>query len=237
MIRKRILFVVFAILAAYSNICGQYPQDGFQNAIWGAAPQDVQKAAGLTGWQQVPSDQLFPKELGITLYKASSSIAGYPAVVTYYFYQNKFFQATVDFNFNELKNFDFNYNVFISVDRYYRAIHDKTLTFVFDIYDLLQKKYGMKKPVFKGLDPRFVFKETDVYIRQEVWNLRYHPSEFYKRIIASAYALWNFTKTRVIFSVNISAVDSRFDYKLCATSLDMEREINWAKDALRMRGL
>jgi hypothetical protein len=234
---NKLFFVLVTVAGIASNAFNQAPAEGFQDAAWGMKPAEVQKAAGVTGWQPVTPEPLFPKDLGVTLYRAPAIIAGYQAVVTYYFFREKFFQATVDFTFNELKNFDFNYNVFISVDRYYRAIHDRTLTFVNDIYDLLRKKYGMKKSVFRDLDPRFIFKDTDFYIRQEVWNLRYHPSEYYKRIIASAYAMWNFPKTRVVFSVNISAKDSRFDYKLSATSLDMEKEITETKDSLRMKGL
>jgi hypothetical protein len=213
------------------------PPAGFQNATWGMLPEEVRKAAGVANWQSTLLDAAFPEDLGITAYTASSTIAGYQAQVKYYFYDKKFFQATVVFNFDELKNFDFNYNVFISVDRYYRAIHDKTLTFIADIYDLLRKKYGKKQPVFKGLDPRFVFKHTDAYIKQELWNLRYHPSEYYKRIVTAAYARWDFPKTRVIFSINISAKDKRFDYQLSLTSLDLEKEINEKKDSLRMEGL
>ncbi len=210
---------------------------GFQNAGWGMSPEEVRKAAGVASWQSTPADPLFPQELGVTLYTTTTTIAGYPAQVKYYFFEKKFFQSTITFDFDQLKSFDFNYNVFISVDRYYRAIHDQTLTFVADIYDLLQKKYGKKQPVFKGLDPRYVFKYTDAYIKQELWNLRYHPSEYYKRIVSAAYARWDFPKTRVVFSINISAVDKRFDYQLSLTSLDLEREINKRKDELRMKGL
>jgi hypothetical protein len=80
--------------------------------------------------------------------------------------------------------------------------------------------------VFKGLDPRHIFKLTDAYIKQELWSLRYHPSEYYKRIVTAAYARWDFPKTRIIFSINISAKDKRFDYQLSLTSLDLEKEIN-----------
>jgi hypothetical protein len=213
------------------------PPQGFQNALWGMSPEEVRKASGAANWQSVPVDPGFPQGLDIALYDASALIAGYPAQVTYYFYQQKFFQATVTFNFDQLVNFDFNYNVFISVDRYYQAIHGQTLTFVDDIYDLLRKKYGKKQPIFKGLDPRFIFKHTDDYIKQELWNLRYHPSEYYKRIVTAAYARWDFPKTRVIFSINISAKDKRFDYFLSVSSLDLEKEIRTAKDSLRMQGL
>lgn len=213
------------------------PPLGFQSATWGMQVEEVRKAAEIPSWQIVSNDAAFPQELAITVYEAQSTIAGYPATVRYYFYDQKFFQATVVFKFDNLINFDFNYNVFISVDKYYRAIHDQTLTFVADIYDLLSKKYGKKRPVFKGLDPRYIFKLTDAYIKQEIWNLRYHPSEYYKRIVTAAYARWDFPKTRVIFSINISAKDKRFDYMLSLTSLDLEKQINTKKDTLRMKGL
>jgi hypothetical protein len=211
--------------------------EGFQGAAWGSAPDKARSDASIGQWQDMGTDNGFSPELNIKVYSASSTIAGYPASVKYYFYDNKFFQATVSFEFDQLENFDFNYNVFISVDRYYRAIHDQTLTFVADIYDLLRKKYGRKEPVFKGLDPRDIFRKTDLYIRQELWNLRYHPSEYYKRIVTAAYARWDFPETRVLFSINISAIDKRFDYQLSAVSLDLEKEINAKKDALRMKGL
>ncbi len=210
---------------------------GFQNARWGMSPEEVRKAAEIGAWQGAPAEPAFPQDLNVSIYATSTTIAGYPAQVKYYFFEKKFFQATVTFDFDHLKTFDFNYNVFISVDRYYRAIHDETITFVFDIYDLLHKKYGKKQPVFKGLDPRYIFRKTDAYIKQELWNLRYHPSEYYKRIVTAGYARWDFPKTRVIFSVNISAVDKRFDYQLSLTSLDLERSITRKKDALRMEGL
>ncbi len=235
---RYIYYNFWCITVFFSLIChGAETPLGFQNAEWGIAPEEVRKAAGITSWQSTPADPAFPQELGVTMYTTSTTIAGYPAQVTYYFFEKKFFQSTITFDFDQLKSFDFNYNVFISVDRYYRAIHDQTLTFVADIYDLLRKKYGKKQPVFKGLDPRYVFKHTDAYIKQELWNLRYHPSEYYKRIVSAAYARWDFPKTRVIFSINISAVDKRFDYQLSLTSLNLEREINKRKDEVRMKGL
>lgn len=233
--RVIILYYLIGYICSYAGAAE--PPAGFQNAVWGMSPDDVRKAAAVSSWQSIPLDNAFPEGLGITVYTAAGEVAGYTAEVKYYFYEQKFFQATVTFNFDQLKNYDFNYNVFISVDKYYRAIHDQTLTFVSDIYHLLRKKYGKKQPVFKGLDPRFVFKETDAYIKQEIWNLRYHPFEYYKRIVAAAYARWNFPKTRVIFSVNISAKDKRFDYQLSLTSLDLEQEITRKKDQLRMQKL
>jgi hypothetical protein len=212
--------------------------DGFQNARWGMTSDAVRSAADITAWQPVNADATgFPKDLNITVFTATMPIAGYPATVKYYFIENYFFQATVAFNFSDLKSFDFNYNVFISVDRYYRAIHDKTLLFVRDIFDLLTKKYGKREPVFKGLDPRNIFVQTDACLRQEQWNLRYHPYEFYKRIVCAAYARWDFPKTRAIFSINISAADNRFDYLLSLTSIDLEGQINQKKDLLRSQGL
>lgn len=231
-------FSIWFVVLCTAILCrAAQPPEGFQNALWGMSPEGVRKAAEIANWQKAPTDAVFPEGLDITVYTASSTIAGYQAQVKYYFYEQKFFQATVVFNFDHFKTFDFNYNVFISVDKYYRAIHDRTLTFVADIYDLLRKKYGKKQPVFKGLDPRYIFKHTDAYIKQELWNLRYHPSEYYKRIVTAAYARWDFPKTRVIFSINISAKDKRFDYHLSLTSLDLEREINDKKDELRMKGL
>lgn len=231
------LLIIIILTGFFSLIHSQNPPVGFQNALWGMSPAEVQKSANLTSFQSTPVGGLFPEGFPILAYTSSSSVAGYKADIKYYFYDNKFIQTTITFNFDELKSFDFNYNVFISVDRYYRAIHDKTVTFVSDIYDLLQKKYGKKQPVFKGLDPRYVFKYTDAYLKQELWNLRYHPSEYYKRIVSAAYARWDFPKTRITFSINISAKDKRFDYQLSLTSLDLEREVNKAKDNLRMKNL
>lgn len=230
--------LIISILLFFAlNIFSAEAPTGFQNADWGATPAAVQTAAGVNWAANNALSQQFPPEMGITVYTANSTVAGYSATVDYYFFQNKFFQATVKFNFPELVNFDFNYNVFISVDKYYRTIHATTLTFVNDIYALLQKKYGKKQPVFKGLDPRHTFKYTDRYIKQEVWNLRYHPSEFYKRIVTASYARWDYPKTRIIFSINISAIDKRFDYQLSLVSMDLQKEINAAKDTLRMQGL
>ncbi|MBD3391921.1 MAG: hypothetical protein GF418_07625 [Chitinivibrionales bacterium] len=224
--------LLFASLAVFSA----EPPAGFQDAKWGSSPAQVRAAAQAASWQAV-ADNGFPEGLNVTVYTAPATLAGYPASVSYYFFENKFFQATVVFDFDDLKNFDFNYNVYISVNRYYREIHDRTITFVHDIYDLLRKKYGRKEPVFKGLDPRHVFENTDRYIKQETWNLRYHPYEYYKRIVAAAYARWDFPETRVLFSVNISAIDKRFDYQLSAVSLDLEEEVNRKMDALRSQGL
>jgi hypothetical protein len=211
--------------------------DGFQNAPWGASTDQVKKDNAPTSWTAQPAGTEFPKELNVTIVMASQQIAGRNASVKYYFYNNKFFQATVRFSFDNLKNFDFNYNVYRSVDSYYKAIRDQTLTFVFDIYDLLQKKYGKRQPIFEKLDPRFMFTDLDRYLKKEAWNLRYYPYEYYKKIITSAYARWDHPKTRILFSVNICATEKRFDYLLSLTSLDLENEINKKKDELRMQNL
>lgn len=230
-----ILILILSIFSFW--IHAAQPPLGYQSALWGMSPADVQKEVKPTAWQPVSVAATFPPDLNITAFSTPTTIAGYRARITYYFFADSFFQVTIVFDFNQLINFDFNYNVFISVDKYYRAIHDQTLTFVHDIYALLRKKYGKKQPVFKGLDPRYVFKYTDAYIHQELWNLRYHPSEYYKRIVTSAYARWDFPKTNVIFSINISAKDKRFDYQLSLTSIDLTKKINQLKDSLQMQGL
>jgi hypothetical protein len=211
--------------------------DGFQNAEWGATPDAVKKANNPASWTVQPASTEFPKDLNVTVVIASQQIGGRTASVKYYFYNNRFFQATVRFNFDNLKTYDFNYNVYRSVDGYYKAIRDQTVSFVFDIYDLLQKKYGKKQPIFEKLDPRYMFADLDRYLKKEAWNLRYYPYEYYKKIVASAYARWDHPKTRILFSVNICATEKRFDYLLSLTSLDFETEINKKKDELRMQGL
>ncbi len=230
---RTFFILVTCVLHAFSA----EPPTGFQGAEWGMAPAQVQRVSGARGWANVSAELGFPQELQVAAFRSPSEIAGYPASVTYYFYQNQFFQATAAFDFSQLAEYDFNYNVYRSVDEYYRAIHDQTLTFVHDIYDLLAKKYGRREPVFDRLDPRDVFVRTDRYLKREKWNLRYHPYDYYKKIVASAYARWNFPKTRITFSVNISASDKRFDYNLSLTSLDLEREIRKRKDELRSRNL
>lgn len=211
--------------------------DGFNGAEWGSSPAEVQRAVGVAAWQPDPIAREYPPEMGVTAFRANSTIAGYPASATYYFWQDRFFQATVRFPFAKLENFDFNYNVYRSVSEYYSAIRAETLNFTHDIYTLLRKKYGQKQPIFKGLDPRYAFSRLDAYLKQERWNLRYHPYEFYQRIVTSSYARWDFPKTRVTFSINIAAPDKRFDYLLSATSLDMEKAVQKELDSLKMRGL
>jgi len=211
--------------------------NGFNGAEWGSTAAQVQRDVGLTAWQPDRVAAEFPQDMGVTAFRANSTIAGYKAVVTYYFWQDRFFQATVRFDFDDLTTFDFNYNVYRSVNEYYSVIRARTLNFVQDIYTLLGKKYGKKQPVFKGLDPRFAFVRLDAYLKQERWNLRYHPYDYYQRIVTAAYARWDFPKTRVIFSINVSAPDKRFDYALSAVSLDMEKDVIKEMDRLKMRGL
>jgi hypothetical protein len=229
------LFLLASLFAASSD---PSTYDAFNGAKWGTAPDAVRQATGATGWQSEPSSpNEFPKELSVSVYRAPATIAGYPATVTYYFWNNQFFQATVRFNFDDLAKYDFNYNVFRSVNQYYNAIRSRTLVFVSDIYDLLTKKYGKKKPFFEGLDPRSCFTELDTYCKRESWNLRYHPYDYYLHIMTQSYARWDFPKTRALFSVAISAPDKRFDYTLSLSSIELSAKINGAKDSLRMRGL
>jgi hypothetical protein len=229
-----------AILLLYLGTASSDPStyDGFNNAKWGASPDAVRQATGATGWQnEAAAATEFPKELSVTVFRAPATIAGYQANVKYYFWENKFFQATVRFNFDDLANYDFNYNVFRSVNEYYNAIRSRTLVFTADIYDLLGKKYGKKKPFFQGLDPRNSFVDLDTYCKRESWNLRYHPYDYYLHIMTQSYARWDFPKTRALFSIAVSAPDKRFDYTLSLTSLNLADRINSAKDSLRMRGL
>ncbi|MFP4415888.1 MAG: hypothetical protein ACOC41_03770 [Chitinivibrionales bacterium] len=225
------------ILTVFSSPHSAQAPVGFQNAEWGMSPQEVSAAAEIGGWQQKPAEGEFPADIDITTFVSDQTIAGYPAQVSFYFFEQKFFQATIRFDFDHLAEVDFNYNVFISVNDYYKQIRAETLTFVNDVYDLLQKKYGKKKPVFKGLDPRHTFARTDSYISQEIWNLRYHPYTYYQRIVSSSYARWDYPKTRIIFSVNLAASQQRFDYTLSLVSLDLHREIAKQVDTSRMQGL
>lgn len=220
-----------AVLSAASD------PGGFNGALWGQSPDQVKSAAGIAGWQTDQTETAFPPELKVTVFRAQTVVAGYNASVRYYFQDGRFFQATIDFQFNELKQFDFNYNVFRSVHEYYTAIRTKTILFVNDIYDLLREKYGKKKPVFKGLDPRNVFEELDRYVVQERWNLRYHPYDFYTNIIAASYARWDFPHTRVLFSMNIAAEQKRFDYQLSLSSVAISTILKKALYDLRAKGL
>jgi hypothetical protein len=212
--------------------------DGWNGAKWGSTPDAVRQATGAINWQ---ADQAgagaFPQDVTITVFRGTGTIAGYPANITYYFHENRFFQATVRFNFDDLKTYDFNYNVFRSVNEYYTAIRNRTLVFVHDIYDLLRKKYGEKKPYFKKLDPKECFVNLDGYLKRESWNLRYHPYDYYLHIIADSYARWDFPTTRVIFSLSINAPEKRFDYTLSLASIKLSSRILSIKDSLRMKGL
>ena len=213
------------------------PFNGFQNALWGTSPDEVKKNNAPLTWNQAPPGSDFPKELNVTIINATQNIAGQAAAVKYYFCDNKFFQATVRFNFDRLKTFDFNYNVYRSVDSYYRAIRQQTLTFVFDLFDLLRKKYGKKEPAFKGKDPRYIFKDIDDYVRAEAWNLRSYPYDYYKKIAAVAYAQWDLPKTFITFSIVISAPDKQFDYQLSISSKSLSASVNAKKDSLRIQNL
>lgn len=211
---------------------------GFNNAPWGSAPDKVKTAVTATGWVSDPvSAKGFPAQMNVLVFGSTDTIAGYRAAVKYYFYENKLFQATVIFNFDDLKKFDFNYNVFRSVNEYYNFIRSKTIVFVNDIYSLLCQKYGKKEPIFKGLDPRYMFVDLDKYLNRERWNLRYHPYDYFVHMTTAAYARWDFPKTRVLFSMAIDAKEKRFDYQLSLASLDMERAIQKKMTELRTKGL
>lgn len=224
----QLLLLCFPVLAIS-------PPTGVHEVPWGSAPAAVQGRAipRPTGWTPAPTVGM-PSGLAITAFTSVDSIAGYKASTTYYFYKNQLFQATTKFNFDDLTTFDFNYNVYISVDRYYQEIRKRTLTFVADIYALLHAKYGRKQPIFIPLDPNYVLKATDKYLEKERWNLRYHPSEFYKRITGTAYARWSYPKTEINFAVNISAFDKRFEYTLSHISTELRRVIE--KDINTQRG-
>ena len=213
------------------------PFNGFQNALWGTGPDEVKKNNAMQSWTQLPGAGDFPADLNVKVFSASQNIAGQVAIVKYYFFNDKFFQATVRFNFDRFKTYDFNYNVYRSVDAYYRAIREQTLTFVFDVFDLLRKKYGKKEPAFKGVDPRFMFGQVDEYVRKEAWNLRSYPFEYYKKINASAYAKWDLPKTAIIFSIAINAPDKQFDYQLSLSSISIAAAVNARKDSLRIQNL
>lgn len=228
---------ILLIIAFLAPVISAQPFPGFNDARWGSAPQEVRQAVDAQEWQPDPRADEFPEEMNVTVFRTQGEVAGYNATTRYYFWQDRFFQATVEFDFEELAEYDFNYNVYKSVSEYYSEIRNRTLVFIRDVYSLLGKKYGKKQPVFKGLDPRFAFTRLDAYLRQERWNLRYHPYDFYKRIVTAAYARWDFPKTRLLFSINIAAPDKRFDYSLSAVSLDLEKEINDEMDRLRMEGL
>jgi len=215
--------------------------DGYRDIPWGTSI--AQARAILTGvtLTEIPRDsrrdRQFPDGVNITRYRITDSVAGYPARTELYFFNDQFFQAVVNFNFDRFKNYDFNYNVFISVDRYYNDIRATTLNFVADIYSLLAQKYGKKQPTFRGLDPRHSFVDLDNYLAQERWNLRYNPSEYHKKIATQSFAQWIFPKTEVRFSIAISAFDRRFDYILSLASNDLLKEVERSISDARKRGL
>lgn len=219
------------------SLYGAEPFNGFENAPWGISPDEVKKNNSLQSWSQLPAENGFPKELNVKIFSASQNIAGQQAAVKYYFVDDKFFQATIKFNFDRFKTFDFNFNVYRSVDSYYQAVRHQTLTFVFDIFDLLRKKYGKKEPSFKGVDPRFIFAQTDEYLKAESWNLRSYPYDYYKKINASAYAQWLLPKTCIIFSIAVNAPEKQFDYVLSLSSVGLAETVNAKKDSLRMQNL
>ncbi len=226
-----LLIAVFALTAAENP-------NGIHGVEWGINSATVQTTAlpAVTNWRTV-NPEVEDNGLPITAFSSDTPILGYQATTTYYFYNDSLYQATIAFHFRDLENFDFNYNVFISVDKYYREIRSKTLVFVNNIYSVLRTKYGRKQPVFLPLDPRKVFMDTDNYIAQERWNLRYHPSEYHKRIIGRAYARWRFPETEINFAVNIAAADDRFDYTLSYISTKMRRDIANSVQEINESGL
>jgi hypothetical protein len=237
---NRTMIIAAAFITALVNASPEAPTsyNGFNNAAWGSAPEAVRQAAAASSWQADQGASLeFPKELNIAVYRSTGAIAGYPSTMKYYFWDNRFFQATVRFNFDDLASYDFNYNVFRSVNEYYNTIRNRTVGFAYDIYDLLKKKYGDKKPYFKKLDPKHCFAELDDYLHRERWNLRYHPYDYYLHIVTQSYARWDFPATRVIFSIAISAPDKRFEYTLSLASTKLSPKISSVNDSLRMKGL
>jgi hypothetical protein len=230
------VFFIAELFATFSTFATE-PFNGFQNALWGSGPDEVKKNNNPQSWGLIAPGNEFPKELNVKIFAARQTLAGKDAVLKYYFQDDKFFQVTARFNFDNLKTFDFNYNVYRSVDSYYRAIHDQTLTFVYDLFDLLRKKYGKKEPAFKGVDPRYVFKNTDEYLKKEAWNLRSYPYEYYKKIETSSYAQWDLPTTKIIFSLAICAPEKQFDYQLSLSSIELGTIVNAKKDSLRIQNL
>lgn len=228
--------ILFLLILPVLNYGANDP-DGFNGANWGNSPEEVRKKVEAKVWQSDAIEKNFPVDANIKVYRTSGEVAGYKATTKYYFIDNKFFQVTIDFAFDDLKNFDFNYNVFRSVNEYYLAIKNRTVHFVNDVYDLLKKKYGKKEKFFNKLDPNSIFLKLERYIEKERWNLRYHPYDFYLNIVTSSYAVWDFPTTKVIFSVNISAPEKRFDYKLSLSSQKMIKKIENTIDSLRSKGL
>jgi len=211
---------------------------GIHEVEWGASSALVQSEANppVVNWSATNAD-VTPTDLPVSAFTSNAVISGHQATTTYYFFNDSLYQATIQFHFSGLENYDFNYNVFVSVDGYYREIRSQTLVFVDNIYSTLRTKYGKKQPVFLPLDPRLVLMDTDNYIAQERWNLRYHPSEYYKRIIGRAYARWRFPETEINFAVNIAAADKRFDYTLSYISTKKRRDIANSVQEMNESGL
>ncbi|MFW5774984.1 MAG: hypothetical protein ACOCW2_01725, partial [Chitinivibrionales bacterium] len=88
-----ILMLVSALLFTFPLFSAEAPT-GFQNAGWGMGPQEVATAAGVENWQQKPPEGDFPAGVDITTYVSDQTIAGYEAQVSYYFFEQQFFQAT-----------------------------------------------------------------------------------------------------------------------------------------------
>ncbi len=229
--------VLLLTLVLLSSIYAVNPI-GVHQVTWGTSAAELQSKAvpAVVDWKETTPKSI-PKELPITAFTSKAQIAGYKAKTTYYFYNDKLFQATIHFDFNNLKNYDFNYNVFLSVDSYYREVRKQTLVFIDHIYALLEDKYGKKQPIFLPLDPKLVLMSTDNYLGQERWNHRYHPSEYYKRIIGTSYARWKYPKTEINFAVTISAADKRFDYTLSFLSTTLRREVEVAVKKQKSSGL
>lgn len=226
------------IITALATMITAKGPDGFNGASWGDASEMVRAATKASLWQpDNATTRGFPSGTNISVFQSVDSVAGYKASIKYYFYNNRFFQATVTFNFDDMKRYDFNYNVYRSVNEYYHYIRSKSLVFTGDIYRLLLQKYGKKEPVFEGLNPRYMFVNIDKYLNRERWNLRYHPYDYYTKIVTAAYARWDFPETRVTFSVAINAKEKRFDYQLSLISLDMEKTVRQMMDSFRMKGL
>jgi hypothetical protein len=236
MLRAFSLALLFSFSLASAGTSAQCSD--FNGAQWGLAPDAVRTAAGATGWaQDNAAAGAFPKELSVSVYRSGVTIAGYKATVYYYFWANRFFQATVKFNFDDLANYDLNYNVYKCVSDYYETIRGRTLSFVNDCYGLFTEKFGPKEPYFIGLDPRASFYVLDSVFGRESWNLRYHPHDFYRMIRTQSWARWDFPQTSVIFSILISAPDKKFDYSLSYASAALAEKVNAVKDSLRMKGL
>lgn len=215
--------------------------NGYRDIPWGASVAEAQAILAGVQFTEIPRDnrreRQFPEDVNVRRWQINEAVAGYPARTDLYFYNDRFFQAVVRFNTNRFLNFDFNYNVFISVDRYYNYIRSNTLNFIADIYALLAQRYGQRQPTFQGLDPRNAFVELDNYIGRERWNLRYNPSEYFRRIQTQSFAQWRFPRTEVRFSVIISAFDRRFEWTLSLASNEILREVERSISNTRQRGL